>query len=106
MSRTTLRNGVFDLALQQRDVWAALWPVDPTRVPPEDPRRPAWLSSGEISRHSAGSFRRRLHLGPLHDAEPGDRVYEDRGQDHVDTARLAYQDDRIYQWLLSKQLHG
>jgi predicted peptidase len=96
-------NGVFDLALKQRDTWAALWPVDPTRVPPGDPGRPVWFSSGEISRHYAGAFIRRLHLQPEHDAAAADRVYEDRGQDHVGTARLAYQDDRIYCWLLSKR---
>jgi hypothetical protein len=99
-------NGVFDLALAQREVWAALWPVDPTRVPPEDPARPVWLSSGQISRRAQHAFIRRLHLELLHNAEPGDRVYVDQGQDHVGTARLAYRDDRIYAWLLSKHLPG
>jgi predicted peptidase len=97
-------NGVFDLALKQRELWAALWPVDPTRVPPEDPGRPVWLSSGQVSRPNASAFIRRLRLEPLRGAEPTDRVYEDRGQDHVGTARLAYQDDRIYGWLLSGPL--
>jgi predicted peptidase len=102
-------NGVLDLAQKRRETWAALWPVDPTRVPPEDPGRPVWLSSGEISRHFADTFIRRLHLQPDRgsdaDARAGanDRVYEDRGQDHMGTARLAYQDDRIYRWLLSKR---
>jgi hypothetical protein len=93
-------NGVFALALEQRESWAALWPVDPTRVPPEDPGRPVWFSSGQVSRHNARPFIGRLRLEPLHEAEPADRVYEDRGQNHVGTARLAYQDDRIYRWLL------
>jgi predicted peptidase len=97
-------NGVFDLALAQRECWAALWPVDPTRVPRADPERPVWLSSGAVSRRDAHAFIRRLHLGPLHDVELGDRVYVDQGQDHVGTARLAYQDARIYRWLLSKRL--
>src|SRR5262249_32271498 len=95
-------NGVFDLALRYRESWAALWPVDPTRGPPEDLGRPVWFSSGEVSRRRARAFMGRLRLEPLHDAEPTDRVYEDRGQDHVGTARLAYQDDRIYRWLLSR----
>jgi hypothetical protein len=47
---------------------------------------------------------RRLHLELLHNAEPGDRVYVDQGQDHVGTARLAYRDARISSWLLSKHL--
>jgi poly(3-hydroxybutyrate) depolymerase len=96
-------NGVFDLALGQPESWAALWPVDPTRVPPEDPGLPVWFSSGEISRHQAHAFIRRLRLEPLLDAAPGDRVFEDWGQDHVGTARLAYRYDRIYRWLLSKR---
>jgi predicted peptidase len=95
-------NGVFDLALRRREPWAALWPVDPTRVPPADPGRPIWFSSGEISRLRDDAFIRRLRLGTSHGPDPGDRVYEDRGQDHVGTARLAYQDDRIYRWLLSR----
>jgi poly(3-hydroxybutyrate) depolymerase len=97
-------NGAFDLALEQREFWAALWPVDPTRVPQADPERPVWLSSGAVSRHHAHAFTQRLHLGPPHGAEPEDRVYVDQGQDHVGTARLAYQDERIYRWLLSKRL--
>jgi hypothetical protein len=94
-------NGVFDLALMQHDFWAALWPVDPTRVPARDPELPVWFSSGEISRSFGQAFIRRLGLLPLHD-RPGNRVYVDQGQDHVGTATLAYQDDRIYGWLLAK----
>lgn len=97
-------NGVFDLALAQPDVWAALWAVDPTRVPPADPGRPAWLSSGEASRHSARAFIERLRLEPLRGMPPGGRVYRDDGEDHVGTARRAYGDDDIYRWLLSKRL--
>jgi predicted peptidase len=97
-------NGVFDLALAQREFWAALWPVDPTRVPPADPERPVWLSSGARSRDHAHAFIQRLHLEPPHDTALADRIYVDQGQDHVGTARLAYQDERIYRWLLSKQL--
>jgi predicted peptidase len=97
-------NGVFNLSLEQRGLWAALWPVDPARAPREDPGLPIWLSSGQISRRNAEKFIRRLRLQPLNDAEPGDRVYEDQGQDHVGTARLAYADERIYRWLLSKRL--
>src|SRR5262245_40684178 len=95
-------NGVFDLALGRRESWAALWPVDPTRVPPEDPGRPVWFSSGEVSRLRARAFIGRLRLEPLRNAGPTDRVYEDRGRDHVGTARLAYRDDRIYRWLRSR----
>lgn len=97
-------SGVFDLALRSRDFWAALWAVDPTRVPPEDPGRPVWLSSGEISRHSGSAFVQRLGLRPLDGHTPGARIYEDQGQDHVGTATLAYQNDAIYKWLLTNRL--
>jgi hypothetical protein len=98
-------NGVFDLALKQHHFWAALWSVDPTRVPANDPEQPVWLSSGQISRHLSHDFIRCLGLKPLHDM-PGNRIYVDQGQNHVGTATLAYQDDRIYGWLLSKHLRS
>jgi predicted peptidase len=99
-------NGVFDLGRELREVWAALWPVDPTRVPRVNPEQPIWLSSGQVSRRYGQAFIKRLHLEPLQEGEPGDRVYVDQGKNHVGTARLAYQDDRIYRWLLARQLPG
>ena len=71
-------NGVLDLALEQRDFWAALWPVDPTRVPREDAGRPLWFSSSEISRHYAGAFIRRLRLEPLPWRAGGSRLRRSR----------------------------
>lgn len=100
-------NGVFDLALMQPDFWRALWPVDPTRAPNRDPGLPVWLSSGEVSRRAEKRFVERLHLEHLRPDQadklvPGDRIYFDQMQGHVETATLAYQDDRIYRWLLSR----
>lgn len=97
-------NGVFDLALEQPDFWSALWPVDPTRLPEEDPGRPVWLSGGQVSRHLGPDFIDALELEPFDEGRAGERIYTDQGEDHVGTARLAYQDERIYRWLLSKQL--
>uniref|UniRef100_A0AC35GNL5 Phospholipase/carboxylesterase/thioesterase domain-containing protein n=1 Tax=Panagrolaimus sp. PS1159 TaxID=55785 RepID=A0AC35GNL5_9BILA len=37
-------NGVFDVAEANPRFWAALWPVDLTRVPKNDPNRPVWIS--------------------------------------------------------------
>ena len=71
-------NGVFDLALTQPDLWAALWAVDPTRVPREAPARPLWLSVGEVDKW----------------------IWADDGKDHVGSARAAYGDERVYSWLL------
>lgn len=98
-------NGVFDLALLQPGFWAALWAVDPTRVPRQDVGRPAWLSFGAVARRAQDAFIRSLRLVPAADPIPdADRLYLDEGQDHVGSARLAYADARIYRWLLEKEL--
>ena len=89
-------NGVFDLALAQPDRWAALWSVDPTRVPQRAPKQPLWLSAGDVARAQRAPFVRALRLGAK-----GERVWADDGEDHVGSARLAYGDERIYRWLLS-----
>lgn len=95
-------NGVFDLAADQPDLWAALWAVDPTRVPSSDLRQPIWLSFGEVARRIKPFFIRALDLRPAEDPLTRDRFYLDEGQDHVGSATFAYRDDRIYQWLLSR----
>lgn len=94
-------NGVFDIALVDPTLWAALWPVDPTRVPVSDPGLPVWLSSGEASRPGKSGFIERLQLKTL---ETGgvERVYLDEGLDHVGTATSAYRSDDVYRWLLSR----
>jgi len=89
-------NGVFDLALAQPDRWAALWSVDPTRVPQRAPKQPLWLSAGDVARAQRAPLVCALGLGAK-----GERVWADDGEDHVGSARLAYGDERIYRWLLS-----
>ena len=89
-------NGVLDLAILQPDLWAALWAVDPTRVPKRSPSQPVWLSAGELARGQRHAFVKALGLG-----ENSGRVWADAGEDHVGTSRAAYGDDRIYRWLLS-----
>ncbi len=95
-------NGVFDLADLVPGLWAALWPVDPTRIPQKDPGLPIWLSFGEVSRWHRAAFIRTLGLGDAGEGNTGDRVYLDQGLDHVGAATSAYADDRIYSWLLSQ----
>lgn len=97
-------NGVFDLALAQPDAWAALWAVDPTRVPRTDPGRPVWLSFGQVARYGKEAFVRALGLREAGAAPEGDRLFLDEGEDHVGSATRAYRDARIYDWLLSKRL--
>lgn len=100
-------NGVFDLGLRQPDLWAALWAVDPTRVPRRDPGRPVWFSFGAIARRAKEAFVRALALRPAAGVSPaGDRLYLDEGADHVGSAALAYADERIYRWLLEKARSG
>jgi predicted peptidase len=95
-------NGVFDLAIDQSDLWTALWAVDPTRVPRQDIQRPVWLSIGDAARRSTPGFVRSLGLEPLEGDNPhGERWYLDQGADHVGSAQLAYSDARIYAWLLA-----
>lgn len=88
-------NGVFDLALAQPWVWAALWSVDPTRPPARELGLPVWLSSGEISRRRRAEFMTAL-------GRHRDRLYTDAELDHVGTATQAYGDEQIYRWLLAR----
>jgi predicted peptidase len=88
-------NGVFDLGLAQPDLWAALWAVDPTRLPRAAPVQPLWLSAGAVARAQEQAFVRALALG-----SDGERIWADEGKDHVGSARAAYGDEHIYRWLL------
>jgi predicted peptidase len=97
-------DGVFDFGALQPDFWAALWAVDPTRVPPRALERPVWLSIGDAARHDAERFVRMLGLHAAAADRTGDRVFRDEGADHVECATRAYRDARIYSWLLTKQL--
>jgi thioesterase domain-containing protein len=97
-------NGAFDLAGEQSGTWAAVWAVDPTRVPRRDPGCPAWLSFGEVARRGRDRFVAALGLRPADAGALGDRLYLDEGQDHVGSATLAYRDERVYDWLLTKRL--
>ncbi len=98
-------NGVFDLGLLQPDHWAALWAVDPPRIPLRDSGLPILLSFGAVARFRKEAFIRELALQPMEGAGGQDhRLYTDDGADHVGSARLAYEDRRNYVWLLSKRL--
>jgi hypothetical protein len=80
-------NGVFDLSFAQTGTWAALRPVDPTRVPTKSITIPFWLSLGEISRLQARSFMLGLESDEI--APSADQVWSDAGEDHVGTATQA-----------------
>jgi hypothetical protein len=101
--RRTYLTGVFDIAILQPGLWAALWSVEPTRAPERDPGLPVWLSSGELTRRRQSGFTSTLHLQRAGTEPFGDRVCTDEGLDHVATATQAYQDERIYRWLLARQ---
>lgn len=95
-------NGALDLAAMQPGAWTAAWAVDPTRVPVPAISIPLWVSIGEASRDATRLFVHRLQLVDASGGATGDRVYDDRGLDHVGTARAAYGDTRIYGWLLAR----
>ena len=97
-------NGVFDIALLQPSLWAALWSVEPTRAPERDPGLPVWLSSGELTRRRQSGFTNTLRLERPGDEPLGDRICTDEGLDHVGTATQAYGDERIYRWLLERHM--
>lgn len=86
-------NGVFDLA--RACDWAALWAVDPTRVPVAPFQQPIWVSIGEAARPQSNVFAAGLGL-----TTTGDRVLLDEGLDHVACAAHAYSDPQILAWLL------
>jgi len=93
-------NGVFDLALLQPGLWAALWAVDPTRVPKRAIAQPIWLSIGEVARWQKKAFIEALVLQDASRHRHGRRLCADHGDDHVGAARRAYADPQIYEWLL------
>ena len=99
-------NGVFDLGASQPDLWAALWAVDPTRVPGKALKRPVWLSFGEVSRAHKDASIAALELHPYGDDAMGERIWLDEGLDHVGSATSAYADERIYDWLVGKTLRS
>ena len=93
-------NGAFDLALEQSDLWSAAWAVDPTRVPQRPLDIPVWVSIGGAARYQQQAFVRKLSL--VTPEQGGDRIWADEGVDHVGTARAAYKDSRVYEWLLGR----
>ena len=96
---------MFDLGHRQPDFWAALWAVDPTRLPEPDLAAPLWLSLGSRARPDAAACAMRLRSTGL-EADAAEapvgatRLHLDQGEDHVETAQRAYADARIYRWLL------
>ena len=107
-------NGVLDIGSLLPEVWAALWPVDPTRYQPVDSNnrpvdranQPIWVSAGEHARGQHASFTGNWGTvdhdwtaNPYPNPNPR-RVYEDRGLNHVPTAMAAYSAGAIYDWLL------
>ena len=97
-------NGVLDLALEQPGFWAAVWAVDPTRLPKRAPELPVLLSFGAVSRPAKKAFIQMLELVPAHSLSE-DRIYTDDGADHVGSAEIAYGNEQNYAWLLFRRLN-
>lgn len=98
-------NGVFRLALTQSNFWAASWAVDPPAVPSGNPQRPVSLCLGQYSRGAGWEkYIQGLRQGQAAQGANGNLLINDRGNDHVRAAELAYSDDNVYVWLGTKQL--
>ena len=61
---------------------------------------------GAAARRSTSGYIKTLKLQPASDVQNLDRVYLDEAMDHVGSARKAYKDTRIYDWLLSHRLEN
>jgi hypothetical protein len=98
-------NGVFDIAIAQPDIWAALWSVDPTRPPGGPLPSPLWLSVGPRCRRHPSFIRLMSDTRDVQSKAGKSNhnfVVEDVGGGHVYTARVSYERDRVYDWLLTK----
>jgi predicted peptidase len=94
-------NGVFDIGDRQQGRWAALWPVDATRIFRQDSRRPpVWLWYGTdtqvMNDENAMGL---LEVGSKDKCPTGDKLVSRTGKGHVPTAISAYKDSRVYRWL-------
>ena len=92
-------NGVLDFAAAGPDVWAAYWPVDPTRLPVRVPSRPMWVSAGPLTKWNRGS-----PAWPARDAGDGTFRVTAEADDHVEAAARAYGRAEVYDWLLAHRL--
>jgi hypothetical protein len=54
--------------------------------------------------HPGSTSSMRFAFVPYSGEGRDDAVFDDRGADHVGAARIAYEDEQIYCWLLSKRL--
>jgi dienelactone hydrolase len=97
-------NGVLDIGSKPRDVWAALWAVDPTRVPETGLKRPVWLSAGPYAARQKTAFEDVLDVREVQNNPSVDFVYSFAHPEHPIAAREAYATSEIYRWLLSKRL--
>lgn len=94
-------NGVLRIGVEQPDVWAALWAVDPTEPPMQRAEQPIWISAGQYSRRYEKEFKDKLKIPVwMPDETPStDGVYEDSRLSHVETAKKGYSCSAAYAWL-------
>jgi predicted peptidase len=99
-------NGVFDVASGQQAFWAALWPVDPTKLWSSNPQRPIWLWYGTdtLQQNQTTVDKLSLQSAPANGIPAGDSFYTNTGLCHVPTATSAYADSRVYKWLANTAL--
>uniref|UniRef100_A0A914PIE2 Uncharacterized protein n=1 Tax=Panagrolaimus davidi TaxID=227884 RepID=A0A914PIE2_9BILA len=88
----------------KRTYLTAIWSVDPTRLPTNDSKHPVWLSIGAMARPNTNGFIQKQNLKPANENFTEDRIYLDENADYVGTARLAYENEKVYNRLLAKTL--
>jgi poly(3-hydroxybutyrate) depolymerase len=94
-------NGALEIGARKPKLWAALWPVDPTRAAPPPGDQAIWVSAGARSRAHAERF-----AGFMTPESGTRRVLHDAGLNHIETAANAYQGSAVYNWLLAHRSAG
>jgi poly(3-hydroxybutyrate) depolymerase len=94
-------NGALDIGALQPHMWAAIWAVDPTRLPALPFTRPVRLSAGACAAPLRQAFQLHPATPAAHDAP---RVYEYVDPGHTAAARIAYGTPANYGWLMEHAL--
>lgn len=99
-------NGVFRVVGQQKNRWAAIWPVDPPGMFPSYFGRPIWLWYGSQFWNANETNRATLNLAAVNeDVAKSSALYTaNPALAHTPIAVAAYGEARVYEWLLQQIL--
>ena len=94
-------NGVLEIASANPKLWAALWPVDPSRHVTKKVNLPTWLWFGTFQPQANTSNATGLAEVNENAALKTNQGHTRLELDHPATSHFAYTQERPYQWLLS-----